>query len=244
MIPAARSLPFALALALAARPSAAFTRDLSPVGVARAWRQPPPAPLLVDDLPGLPRADVSAALARSAGVWSAVPGSWLSFTGPARGSPVRVEVTRERWPLSPDFVAHTDLIDTSPPGTVAGAVIRLNAAHHRFCLSACAPGEVALEPVLLHELGHVIGLGHSGVRGAVMAPGLGSSRTGSAPLALSDDDRRGVLAIYAGAPPTPTAQATQPAPGRRAPWAWIAALGAALAIVCGALRARRARRVR
>lgn len=241
MIPPALSLLAALALTLAARPSAAFTRDLSPVGVARAWRQRPPAPLLVDELPGVLPADASAALDRAVAAWSTVPGSWLSFAGPGQGASVRVEVTRERWPLSPDFVAHTDLIDASPPGTIAGAVIRLNAAHHRFCLAVCAPDEVALEPVLLHELGHVIGLGHSGVRGAVMAPGLGSGRTGSAPLALSDDDRRGVLAIYGGAHPPVPAPIARPAPGKGALGLWIAALGAALAVAYGALRARRSR---
>jgi len=69
------------------------------------------------------------------------------------------------------------------------------------------------EDVLVHELGHAIGFGHSADRAAIMYPSISSgcfSRSASAPLGT--DDRAGMAALYPGGgsppPPPPTTPGT------------------------------------
>lgn len=75
---------------------------------------------------------------------------------------------------------------------------------------AGAANEEATRTVVLHEVGHCLGLGHTTVSGAVMYP------TYSQPRHLHADDRAGLIAIYGPAggggtltpPPSPTPWAT------------------------------------
>jgi hypothetical protein len=75
---------------------------------------------------------------------------------------------------------------------------------------AANPSAYDLESVLGHEIGHTLGLGHSGVWRAMMwpfgpSPGtfLGERPTGAQPDApLSDDDRAGLRALYPNAADT------------------------------------------
>ena len=55
------------------------------------------------------------------------------------------------------------------------------------------PGAFDLESVALHEIGHLLGLGHSSVQGAVMAPGIS---TGVYLIRLTRDDVQGIKALY------------------------------------------------
>ena len=69
-------------------------------------------------------------------------------------------------------------------------------------------GMFDLETVHLHELGHGLGLSHSGVGGAVMYPSVGA---GQAKRVLHQDDVDGVTFIYPGGSPPPTATPLPPA---------------------------------
>lgn len=225
---------FFLSLFFLAKPSAAFQRDLSPEGVAPAFRAPPAWPRLLAGVPGVPRNEADEALHLAARGWTDVPGAWFFLEGSDDGLRpwIRVEVYEKGWPHDPTFVAHTERTYVSPPGTISSATIRLNAEHHRFCHTRCQEGAVPLRAALLHEMGHALGLAHSGVRGAVMAPGLGKDPRATAPIELSEDDRKGLIAIYGGPrPAVPEAAAPVAPPVRNTTWlaaAGVLGLGAAL----------------
>jgi hypothetical protein len=55
-------------------------------------------------------------------------------------------------------------------------------------------GEFDIDGIMVHEVGHVIGLGHSTVNGATMYPSVGRCDFG--PRSLSADDTAGKNALY------------------------------------------------
>lgn len=68
------------------------------------------------------------------------------------------------------------------------------------------PGAVDLESVAVHEIGHLLGLGHSSVPEAIMYPTI---RTGTRKVDLEDDDVQGIQSLYGSNPNfTPTSPAT------------------------------------
>ncbi|KAG2661458.1 metalloendoproteinase 2-MMP-like [Panicum virgatum] len=74
---------------------------------------------------------------------------------------------------------------------------------------ASSPGAVDLESVAVHEIGHLLGLGHSSVPEAIMYPTI---RTGTRKVELEADDVQGIQSLYGSNPNfkgvTPTSPAT------------------------------------
>lgn len=81
---------------------------------------------------------------------------------------------------------------------VVEADIHLNARDYAFVLGD-VPGKIDVQSVLTHELGHVLGIGHTDVARATMNAGLVS---GIAARSLERDDLDAVCALYPGAGPS------------------------------------------
>jgi hypothetical protein len=95
-------------------------------------------------------------------------------------------------PLTTNAAAHT-VIRTSG-AQILEADIHLNARDFTFALGDVA-GRVDLQSILTHELGHVLGIGHSDDDRATMSAGLPA---GIAARSLESDDRAAVCALYPG----------------------------------------------
>ncbi len=118
-------------------------------------------------------ADVARALGLATQSWNQVragqPGLDLA-KGPSPD--VSIRFCRGRW--------HGDAIDLGTSkftaslrdGTVSAAVVEINECDHRFATSEQHAG-YDLQAVLTHELGHVLGLGHSDNASAIMYPSGG-----------------------------------------------------------------------
>jgi len=61
--------------------------------------------------------------------------------------------------------------------------------------SGCS-GEFYIEGVMVHEIGHALGLAHTTVSGATMYPSV--SACNNAPASIATDDANGINALYAG----------------------------------------------
>ncbi|ONI19407.1 hypothetical protein PRUPE_3G277800, partial [Prunus persica] len=83
-----------------------------------------------------------------------------------------------------------------PYGTAAHAFAPTDGRFHydadETWVVGAVPGGLDLETVALHEIGHLLGLGHSSVPGAVMLPEVRTGFTQS----LHADDIQGIKALY------------------------------------------------
>lgn len=83
-----------------------------------------------------------------------------------------------------------------PGGTLAHAFAPTNGRFHYDADERWADGMIRgafdLETVAVHEIGHLLGLGHSSVEGAIMYPSISTGVRKS----LHADDIQGIRALY------------------------------------------------
>jgi hypothetical protein len=75
------------------------------------------------------------------------------------------------------------------------ADIVTNTAHNWASTGeACSGSEFYIEGVMVHEIGHALGLGHTSVSGATMYPSVSACNNG--PASTEADDEAGIDALY------------------------------------------------
>ncbi|TVU28457.1 hypothetical protein EJB05_19974, partial [Eragrostis curvula] len=157
------------------------------------------------------RATLSAVFARAFSRWSAATN--LRFTETASESDADIAIGFHSG-------AHGDGEPFDGPlGTLAHAFSPTDGRFHLDAAEAwVAAGDVSssssaaavdLESVAVHEIGHLLGLGHSSVPDAIMYPTI---RTGTRKVELASDDVQGIQSLYGSNPNfkgvTPTSPST------------------------------------
>jgi hypothetical protein len=181
------------------------------------WGQQPVRYFVTErDVAGVTAADFRAAVARAATTWQGAEGAQIAFEfmGTTGAPPGIIDGRTTLGFLDrPDLdrvLGATSLLLDSTTGSIIEADVFFNTRFPWSVAPAGDTGRVDLESVVLHELGHLIGLGHSalgetertsaGTRrviasGAVMFP-IAMSPGTIADRVLQPDDKAGVADIY------------------------------------------------
>lgn len=154
-----------------------------------------------------PPLDVPAEVAEAAvhaafEAWAGVPAAPLrfEFVGPVDPSDDEardlnvVHWTRGEYPFTNEALALTAVVYEVETGRIVDADIYVDEVAHGW-----RPGEgfrYDLQSSLTHEVGHLLGLGHSSTREATMYPSLGPYTR--AKRTLDDDDIEGLRFLYGG----------------------------------------------
>ena len=186
------------------------------------WKQQPIG-YFISDRPGsgVTAAELRGAVQRAADTWSGVESANLQFafqgmtSAPAEGFDARTTIGFIDRPDLDRVLGSTSFLIDTTSGAIVEADIFFNS---RFAFSVAANGQtdrVDLESIALHELGHLLGLGHSAIgeternssgsrrvigTGAVMFP-IALSAGATVDRALQADDMAGISDLYPG-PPT------------------------------------------
>ena len=92
-------------------------------------------------------------------------------------------------------LAHADFPpDCSVVTNTLPKPVHFDDSEHNWVIGA-APGAFDVESVAVHEIGHILGLAHSSVAGAIMFPTISSNGTNQA---LTQDDISGAQDLYPG----------------------------------------------
>jgi hypothetical protein len=78
--------------------------------------------------------------------------------------------------------------------TITDADIVTNTAHAWASLGESCSNEFYVEGVMVHEIGHALGLGHTNVNGATMFPSVAACNNG--PASTESDDEAGINRLY------------------------------------------------
>jgi predicted Zn-dependent protease len=141
--------------------------------------------------------DAVGAARRALARWSAVTN--IQFVETSSGA---TTITRDTvnlitfTPLSVSRPGTTRVTSDTATGTIVEADIGLN-SNFPFSTNGAA-NTYDLESTIVHEVGHLLGLDHSGVVGATMQPSQGLNFTDPAfsMRTLSDDDLAGIRSVY------------------------------------------------
>lgn len=206
-------LPPPIVIALDGAASPAWTTYLTP---ASTWRSGdvPVTIAFTGTVPGVAD-DLRALLDVSARAWSTPSCTRAGFiAGEPRASTgsegdngkndIVVHTTDWPAPLATGAAGHTILYTLGD--RIVEADVHLNAKDFTFAVGAL-PDRIDLQALLIHELGHALGIGHSADARATMYAGLAS---GIAARSLEKDDRDAVCTLYPG---TGSTCATVPCPG-------------------------------
>ena len=101
----------------------------------------------------------------------------------------------DSWPYANaiDTLALTTLIFNADNGEIYDADVEVNTAQSPMSVGHIGPDDVDFRSVITHEIGHFLGLSHSKIRGATMAPSYSPGQTAMA--SIEQDDIDGVCAV-------------------------------------------------
>ena len=146
----------------------------------------------------LAAAAIDLAIDEAAAAWNAMPEMQVRFTRSPNNEAkepamVLVQFCAGKWSGKPRLLGQTAFEADKGSGLVQAATVAVNECDFRFVgPEDVAPDHMDLQAVLTHELGHVLGLDHTGDPEAVM-----HSCTGTiANRRPNADDRRGISLIY------------------------------------------------
>jgi len=96
---------------------------------------------------------------------------------------------------NPAFADGHCVIDDSDVETRSNKATRAGGPYYSLYETSCRSGkEWNLEAIMVHEVGHQLGLGHTNVAGATMYPSVSSCNP--APATIEGDDRAALDALY------------------------------------------------
>lgn len=135
-----------------------------------------------------------AALLRAIATWNARACSSPLLVLTEDDDDVFIEVTsvQEHWEFGPAIAAHTAVESDPFLGDIRHVVIKIDARRQWSQETMVPANAIDLESVLLHELGHALGLDHSRNQDAAMRAGI---KPGQSRRLLHEDDVRGICAV-------------------------------------------------
>jgi hypothetical protein len=117
----------------------------------------------------------------------------VGFEWDERNESLIVARDAEEWAkaeLDPDAIALTLVFHDPDTGEIYDVDMQLNTGAGEFtaCAGTCDRGQIDLHNTIAHESGHYLGLGHSDVLDATMAPYAGRGDAEQISLAADDED--------------------------------------------------------